>query len=67
MGGKGAIVNSRGGQGDPVPALLYHSMGFNEISRMDWTLILGQDWLMTHADPSIRFSFHSSYTSLGAL
>ena len=34
---------------------------------LDWTLILGQDWLMTHADPSIRFSFHSSYTSLGAL
>ena len=34
---------------------------------LDWPPNSGQDWLMTHADPSIMFSFHFSYTSLGVL
>ena len=37
------------------------------LKRLDWTPNSGQDWLMTHADPSIMFSFHFSYTSLGVL
>lgn len=33
MGGKGAIVNSRGDKERPIPNILYRSIGFKEISR----------------------------------
>ena len=37
------------------------------LKNMDWPPNSRQDWLMTHADPSIMFSFHFSFNSLGIL